>query len=124
MLCHGRDRQRKYGRCTASDSAAGLKGFCSGLLGDSAGSLFLCGLILAAFVFLAVVAAFGALSGSMAMPALIAGSIFALGEMVFDVVAGIWNLGAAVIMALLAAAIVLWFLRKMFFGGTGNGGAE
>lgn len=112
---------------SATDTAAGLKGFCAGLMGDSDGSLFLCGLILVATVFLSAAGAFAALAsgGDKKRPVghgpMVAGSVGGFGMMVFNVFAGIWGIVWAIVLIVLVAA-VLTFLIKRSMGGGAPGG--
>lgn len=101
---------------TPTDTAAGLNGFCSDLMGDSQGSLFLCGLVLVVIVFLGIGAAFAAMAGAPGLPAVIAGSVAGFGMMIFCVIAQIWSLGAAAIIILLATGVALGLMRGLFFG--------
>lgn len=111
---------------TDTDTAAGLRGFCEGLMGDSDGSLFLCGLILVATVFLSSAGAFAALvAGEKKRPVgntpMIAGCVGGFGMMVFNVFAGIWGLVWAIVLIVLVAA-VLTLVVKRTMGGGGAGG--
>lgn len=106
---------------TPTDTGAGLAGFCSDLMGDSAASLFLCGLILAIITFLGLGGAFAAMAGAPGLPAVIAGALGAFGVMLFNVQAQIWSLGAAAILILLATGVALGLTRRLFMGRASGG---
>ena len=107
---------------TPTDTAAGLQGFCSDLMGDSEGSLFMCGLILIVIVFLGIGAAFATLAGAPGLPAVVAGSVGAFGMVIFNVLAGIWALIWAIVLIILVAAITTITARNVFMGRGGSGG--
>lgn len=97
---------------TPTDTAAGLRGWCADLMGDSGGSLFLCGLMLVAGAYIAMAAAFGALGGK-GMPALVAGSVGGLGVAIFNIIAEVWGLVFGIVLIIISAAIVIWLARKL-----------
>lgn len=103
-----------------SDTAQGLQGFCTALMGDSPGSLFLCGLIFVVTVFLGIGAAFASLTGSQGMPAAVAGGVGGLGMMVFNVTAGIWALVWGIVLIVLVSGLVVYAVRSLMGGNSGE----
>lgn len=91
---------------TPTDTAAGLKGWCEDLMGDSTGSVFLCGLMLVMTVFMGVAGALAVFVGK-GLPSLVGGSVAGLGMAVFNVVATVWSIVWGIVLIVIAAAIIL-----------------
>lgn len=106
---------------TPTDTAAGLLGFCSDLMGDSDGSLFMCGLIFVVAAFLAMAGGFAAITGSTGLGPTIAGSAAGFGMMIFNVFAGIWGIVWAIVLIILVAAIITVVIKKFTGAGAASG---
>lgn len=103
------------GHTTAVDTAAGLRGFCAALFGDSVGSLFLCGLV---FIITIIAVMVGILRAfNVNGPALfIVPLTLAAAMAIFNTLALIWPLIAMILMIAACAAGVVAGIRKGIFG--------
>lgn len=111
------------GTVVPGDTAQGLKGSCEALMGASTGSLFLCGLIFVVVAFLALAAGFAVVTRSQGgMAPMIAGSVAGFGVAIFNVFAGVWGLVWGIVLIILVAAIITFFVRRFFAGGSAASG--